>query len=195
MSPRAPLVVVIADPNGAGKSTTAPNLLRGALAVDEFVNADTIARGLSALRPETAALAAGRVMLAHVKALAAARRDVALETTLVRRSFAPWLGGPRAQGHRSHLIFLSLPSPELALARVADRVRQGGHDVSEATVRRRFHAGLRNFLGRYHEVVDSWQMFDNAELSGPRLIAECRAGQAPEVLEAASWRNLQEKQR
>jgi len=85
-----PLVVVIAGPNGAGKSTTAPRLLQGALAVTEFVNADTIARGLSAFRPESAAVAAGRVMLARMRALARSREDFAFETTLAA---AAWRGG------------------------------------------------------------------------------------------------------
>lgn len=189
------MVIVIAGPNGAGKSTTAPDLLQGALAVEEFVNADTIARGLSAFRPEGAALAAGRVMLARLKALAAARRDFAFETTLAARSFVPWLEGLRRSGYRSHLAFLSLPSAELVVARVAERVRQGGHDVVEETVRRRYHAGLRNFFERYHETVDSWQMFDNAELPGPRLVAlRSRAG-VPEILDTMVWNNLQEQQR
>lgn len=195
MSRRGPMVIVIAGPNGAGKSTTAPNLLRGALAVEEFVNADTIARGLSAFRPEAAALAAGRVMLARLKALAHARRDFAFETTLAARSFVPWLEGLRTSGYRSHLAFLSLPGAELAGARVAERVRQGGHDVPEETVRRRFHAGLRNFFERYHETVDSWQMFDNAEMPGPRLIAVRGRGQSSEILDASAWNNLLEQQR
>src|SRR5579872_2516519 len=97
-----PLVVVVAGPNGAGKSTTAPRLLRGALAVAEFVNADDIARGLSAFRPETVSLAAGRVMLTRLHALAAARVSFAFETTLASRNFAPWLRTLRAQGYRVH---------------------------------------------------------------------------------------------
>lgn len=135
---RTPLVVVIAGPNGAGKSTTAPRLLQGPLAVSEFVNADTISRGLSAFHPDSVALAAGRVMLARLKSLARARQDFAFETTLAGRNFAPWLNTLRAaEGYRAHLAFLSLPAPELALARVAERVRLGGHDVPEAVVRRR----------------------------------------------------------
>ena len=124
----APLVVVLAGPNGAGKSTSAAHLLRGALAVDEFVNADTIAQGLSAYRPESAAVTAGRVMLDRLRFLARERRDFAFETTLAGRGHARWLQSLRAAGYRAHLIFLALPAAELAVARVAERVRQGGHD-------------------------------------------------------------------
>src|SRR5215210_5984955 len=102
---RMPLVVVLAGPNGAGKSTSAPYLLKDALAVDEFVNADTIAQGLSAYRPEAAAVAAGRVMLERLRTLARARRDFAFETTLSGRSYATWLRYLRSDGYRAHLVF------------------------------------------------------------------------------------------
>jgi predicted ABC-type ATPase len=124
-----PHVIVVAGPNGAGKSTAAPRLLRDALSVREFVNADTIAAGLSAFRPESVAIAAGRIMLARMRVLAAAREDFAFETTLASRSFAPWLAGLQSGGYHVHLLFLWLRSPELAVSRVAERVRLGGHDV------------------------------------------------------------------
>jgi len=188
----APLVVVIAGPNGAGKSTMAPRLLRDALRVDEFVNADPIASGLSAFRPESVGIAAGRVMLARLRVLAQARADFAFETTLASRSFAPWLAGLRRSGHRVHVAFLSLPSADLAVARVAERVRLGGHDVPEEVIRRRFTAGLRNLFTLYDGVVDSWQAFDNSEPRGPRLIASRRAGTPPEIVDPTAWKILQE---
>src|ERR687897_1420278 len=98
----APLVVVLAGPNGAGKSTSAAHLLRDALGVDEFVNADTIAQGLSAYRPETAAVTAGRVMLERLRALVRLHRDFAFETTLSGRSHARWLRELQAPGYRTH---------------------------------------------------------------------------------------------
>ncbi len=188
-------MVVIAGPNGAGKSTTAPELLSRALEVQEFVNADSIAQGLSGLHPESAALAAGRVMLARLRTLAQLRADFAFETTLASRSFAPWLDELRASGYRAHLAFLSLPSVELALVRVAERVRLGGHDVPESVVRRRFSAGLRNFFSIYQRRVDSWQMFDNTSLRGPRRIASGRSGGAVIVEDQATWADLLEKSR
>lgn len=190
MAERAPLVVVIAGPNGAGKSTMAPRLLQEALTVREFVNVDPIATGLSAFRPQSMAMAAGRVMLGRLKTLAAAREDFAFETTLASRSFVPWLGRLRASGYRMHLAFLSLPDADLAVARVAERVRQGGHDVSEGVIRRRFNAGLRNFFALYQGLADTWQMLDNSAASGPRLIASGRASRSIEVLDATAWANL-----
>lgn len=192
---RTPFVVVIGGPNGAGKSTTAPRLLQGALTVNEFVNADTIARGLSAFRPDAAALAAGRAMLMRLKSLAQAREDFAFETTLASRTFAPWLKSLRESGYRVHLAFLSVPNAELAVARVAERVRLGGHSVPEDVIRRRFVAGLRNFFALYQDIADTWQMFDNSEVSGPRLIASGSAGQPCEILDTGAWSNLKEKRR
>lgn len=195
MATRTPLVVVLAGPNGAGKSTSAARLLREALSVEEFVNADTIALGLSAYRPEAAAVAAGRVMLERLRFLARARRDFAFETTLAGRGHARWLGDLRAAGYRAHLIFLSLPDPVLAVARVAERVRQGGHHVPEDVVRRRFAAGLTNLLSLYSGLVDSWQVYDNADLAGPRLIASRAAGMKAVIADPNAWENLKEKQR
>src|SRR3954447_19880399 len=100
-----PLVVIVAGPHGAGKTTAAPNLLRGALAVSEFVNADSIAQGLSAFRPDSVALTAGRIMLARIKQLALLRQDFAFETTLAGRDYARWIGTLRASGYRAHLVF------------------------------------------------------------------------------------------
>ena len=192
IAPLAPLVVVIAGPNGAGKTTSAPRILRGALAVGEFVNADPIAHGLSALHPETVAVAAGRVMLARVRALAAQRASFAFETTLASRHFAPWLQALQAQGYRVHLAFLSLPTVEMAVARVAARVRNGGHNVPEDVVRRRYRTGLTNFFTLYQPVANSWQMFDNSEIAGPRLVCSRNQGAEPSILDEAAWQRIQE---
>jgi predicted ABC-type ATPase len=187
-----PLVVVLAGPNGAGKSTSAPYLLKEALAVDEFVNADTIAQGLSAYRPDTAAVTAGKVMLERLRALASVRRDFAFETTLSGRSHARWLRELQAAGYRTHLIFLSLPSADLAVARVADRVRRGGHDVPEAVVRRRFAAGLSNLFAVYMHVVGAWTIYDNADVVSPRLVASRAFGASTVVADAEAWESLKE---
>jgi predicted ABC-type ATPase len=189
-----PLVVVLAGPNGAGKSTSAPYLLKDALAVDEFVNADTIAQGLSAYRPDAAAVTAGRVMLERLRALANLRRDFAFETTLSGRSHARWLRELQRAGYRTHLIFLSLPSAELAIARVADRVRRGGHHVSDAVVRRRFVAGLRNLFSVYMHAVDAWTIYDNADVVSPHLVASRAFGAATIVADAEAWESLKQLQ-
>jgi predicted ABC-type ATPase len=129
-------------------------------------------------------------MLARIGQLARAPADFAFETTLAARDYLRRLAALRAAGYRAHLVFLSLPSPELAIARVAERVRRGGHDVPAAVVRRRFAAGLRNFFGLYREVVDGWEMYDNSAEDGPRLLAAGRADQQATVLDAKAWENL-----
>ena len=193
--PRSPLVVVLAGPNGAGRSTSASRLLRGSLSVEEFVNADTIALGLSAYRPESAAVAAGRVMLERLRHLARQRANFAFETTLAGRGHARWLRELRETGYRAHLVFLSLLEPELAIARVAERVRQGGHHVPEEVVRRRYVAGLRNLSQLYEHIVDDWQVYDNSGLDAPRLLASRCRGSDVVVVDRAGWEHLKEQQR
>jgi predicted ABC-type ATPase len=190
---RIPLVVILAGPNGAGKSTSASRLLQGALAVHEFVNADTIAGGLSAYRPEAVAVTAGRVMLARLHELAASRVDFAFETTLSGRGHSVWLRELRGSGYRVHMTFLSLPDADAAVARVAERVRRGGHSVPEDVIRRRYRAGLRNFFGVYRDTVDSWQLYDSALLDGPRLIASGSAGQRASILDHEAWARMEQQ--
>ncbi|MCX5684105.1 MAG: AAA family ATPase [Planctomycetota bacterium] len=182
----APSVVVLAGPNGAGKSTSAPLLLRGALGVSEFVNADVIARGLSGFQPEGAALAAGRVMLARLRELARRRESFAFETTMASRLLARWLAGLIAKGYRFHLVFLWLPSADMAVARVAERVRLGGHAVPEETVRRRYDVGLRNFLHLYRPLAESWRVYDNSETPA-RLVALGKGRAVTRVLDRSTW--------
>ena len=193
MTSYTPLVVVLAGPNGAGKSTSAPYVLREALAVDQFVNADTIAQGLSAYRPDTVAAAAGKVMLERLRALARLRRDFAFETTLSGRAYARWLLELQP-GFRTHLMFLSLPSADLAVARVADRVRRGGHNVPDALVRRRFVAGLKNLFTVYLHAVDAWTIYDNADVFSPRLVASQALGGSRVVADLEAWKSLKELQ-
>jgi predicted ABC-type ATPase len=191
---RTPLAVVLAGPNGAGKSTCAPYLLKCALAVHDFVNADTIAQGLSAYRPETATVTAGRVMLERLRTLAGLRRDFGFETTLSGRLHARWLKQHQSAGYRTHLIFLSLPSADLAIARVTDRVRRGGHQVPDAVVRRRFVAGLRNLFSVYMPAVDAWSVYDNADVVSPRLIASRAFGASAVIADAEAWKSLEDLQ-
>jgi predicted ABC-type ATPase len=186
-----PSLVVLAGPNRAGKSTLAPRLLKGALGVSEFVDADVIARGISGFEPERAAFAAGRVMLARVRALAEQRASFGFETTLASRSFAPWLANLKSAGYAVHLVFLSLPAPDMAVRRVAERVRMGGHSVPEVTVVRRYRTGLQNFFRLYRRLATTWRVYDNAGKTGPRLIAGGRGDVVTRVSDLAAWERLQ----
>ena len=165
-----PHVILLAGPNGAGKSTVAQLLLRGALRVQEFVNADAIAAGLSAFEPESAAFHAGRVMLDRISELSRARKSFAFESTLAAKSFAPRLRRLKAEGYSVRIVYIFLSSPRLAIERVRQRVRLGGHTVPASVIRRRYVAGARNFFALYMPLADQWRLYDNSD-SKPGLVA------------------------
>ncbi|MBI2760162.1 MAG: zeta toxin family protein [Chloroflexi bacterium] len=184
-----PVVVVIAGPNGAGKTTSARSLLPNELELPHFVNADTIAAGLSAFDPDSVAITAGRIMLARIHELARRRESFAFETTLASRTFAPLLKRLAEAGYRRELIFLWIADPELAIARVLQRTRLGGHAVPPEVVRRRYEAGRRNFFSLYRPLVTDWRLYDN---SGERPVLIAAGSQAIEVVEHDSiWRRIQ----
>ena len=155
-------VIIIAGPNGAGKTTFAREFLPNEAGCPVFVNADLIAAGLAPFAPEKAAVQAGRLMLQELSRHFAARENFAFETTLAGRGYVHHIRDWQAAGYRVKLIFLQLDSPEEAIARVAQRVRQGGHAIPETTIRRRFAAGLENFQRLYAPLVDAWALYDNA---------------------------------
>lgn len=186
-----PNLVIIAGPNGSGKSTSAPQLLRDYFGVVEFVNADVIAQGLSAFDVESAALDAGRIMIERLDELRTRRSNCAFETTLAARSIASWVPSWREDGYRSHLVYYWLPSPDIAVARVATRVREGGHGIPEDVIRRRYQRGLKNLVQLYLSIVDTWKVFDGMSQGPPALIAEGH-GRLESVLDVAAWRQILE---
>ena len=155
-------VLILAGPNGAGKTTFAREFLLNEAHCPTFVNADLIAAGLSPFKPELAAMRAGRIMVDLIRGHVARGNSFAIETTLADRSYARWIREWRSEGYGVSLWFLALPSPEAAIARVAERVGHGGHAVPDAVVRRRFAAGLLNFEKLYKPLVDAWVLYDNA---------------------------------
>jgi predicted ABC-type ATPase len=185
-----PKVVVIAGPNGAGKSTTAPAIVREALGVEVFVNADTIARGLDAFSPEHVAVAAGRVMVRRIRSLAGEGLSFAFETTLASRSFRPLLSRLRQQGYEFHLIFLWLPTAAMAVERVGIRVKRGGHSVPANVIERRYERGLANFFNLYRPIADSWLMLDNSGEAAPRPIAWRNVGGPQQIVKSGPWITL-----
>jgi predicted ABC-type ATPase len=188
--PRRPTLVVIAGPNGAGKSTTAPFLLRDELAVTEFVNADQIAAGLSGFSPDAVALAAGRVMLARLRDLLRGGADFAFESTLASRSLAPFVARAKRAGYRFVLLYLWLESPAQASARVALRVRTGGHGIPREVVDRRYGRSLQNFFRIYRPLADVWRFYDNSREFSPRLVAAGRRVRVTKIRNAKLWQRL-----
>jgi predicted ABC-type ATPase len=174
-SSRRPNLYVIAGPNGAGKTTFARKFLPEHVRCFEFVNADLIAGGLSPFNPESAAVRAGRIMIDQIRRLSAERRDFGFETTLSGRAYLTLFQDLKKKGYLIQVFYLWVTSPDLALERIAERVRNGGHDVPAGAVRRRFIKGLANFVGIYRPFWDSWYIFDNS-METPKLIAFERSG-------------------
>lgn len=154
-------IIVIAGPNGAGKTTFARSFLPKEAACPRFINADLIAAGFSPFAPEAVAVKAGRSMLEEIRACVERGDSFAIETTLSGTGYLTHIQRWRDQGYHVAMIFLALPDAEVAIARVAERVRQGGHDIPEDVIRRRFDSGLRNFEQSYKLIVDAWAKYEN----------------------------------
>ena len=147
-------IIILAGPNGAGKTTLARELLPNEAGILRFINADLIAAGLDPLQPENAAFQAGRMMLEMIDACVRRGENFAFETTLSGRGYARMIPQWQAEGYWVTLIFLRLPSPEAAIARVRQRVTMGGHNIPEKDIRRRFKSGWRNLEETYRALVN-----------------------------------------
>lgn len=170
-----PNVYIIAGPNGAGKTTFATEFLPRYARALHFINADLIAQGLSPFSPETVALRAGKIMLDEIRRSASRSQDFGLETTLAGKSHLRLIEELREAGYDTHLFFLWIPDPQLALSRIKTRVAKGGHDVPAEIVRRRFERSLTNFFRHYRRVVNSWTLVDNSTIT-PTVIASQQNG-------------------
>ena len=170
-----PSLYIIAGPNGAGKTTFARKFLPDYVECLEFVNADLIADGISPFAPGRAAIQAGRIMLEQIHLLSSHRRDFGFETTLAGKTYVKLLRDLKNSGYCIHLFFLWIANINLALERIATRVRCGGHDIPEVVVRRRFNKSLFNFFNPYQPLVDSWTIFDNST-DAPQMIALGESG-------------------
>lgn len=159
---QSPKLYIIGGCNGAGKTTAAFTLLPQILKCHNFVNADEIARGLAPFDPASAAFTAGRIMLARVQSLLQARETLAIETTLATRSYASLVKAARLMGYQVELLFVWLSSPLAAKIRVARRVAEGGHDIPDHIIERRYYNGLTNLFDVFIPIVDFWTIVDNS---------------------------------
>ena len=166
-----PNLYIIAGCNGAGKTTASFTVLPKMLNCDEFINADEIARGLSPLNPEKASIDAGRLMLKRIDKLISYKKDFAFETTLATRSYRKTISRAIRKGYQVTLVFFWLDSEELAIERVRTRVLEGGHNIPEKVIRRRYYSGLKNLFEIYIPICDYWMLFNNS-VSPSELIAE-----------------------
>jgi predicted ABC-type ATPase len=172
MTETRPQLWIVAGPNGVGKTTYAFRYIRAVSGSTSFVNLDEIARGLSPLDPSGEQRRSARVALDLTRSLIAEHRSFSLETTLSGRTHLMTIAAARRAGFLVNLLFFLVATPEVSLARIARRVSEGGHDVAEADVRRRFARAIAN-LPSYIGQVDHWRVFDNATLK-PRVVAEGR---------------------
>lgn len=175
MSKNNPNVYIIAGPNGSGKTTFAREFLPQYAHCNNFINADLIALGLAPFEPRAAAIKAGKLVLQQISDYSARHIDFAFETTLFGKSYAGLLKELKSQGYSIHLFFLWIPSTGLAIARIKNRVLEGGHNVPSLDVKRRFSRSINNFFKLYERFLDSWILFDNSKIK-PALIAKKRNG-------------------
>ena len=164
-------IYIIAGSNGSGKTTFAKKFLPDYARCRHFVNSDLIAQGLSPFSPQVAAMKAGRLVLEQINELAKKSLNFGFETTLAGKSYINRLKKLKQNGYSLHLFFLWIPTVELAVARIKDRVTDGGHNVPTQDVRRRFSRGIHNFFKFYKPLLNSWMLLNNSSTT-PSLIAK-----------------------
>ncbi|MGB8261875.1 MAG: AAA family ATPase [Terracidiphilus sp.] len=183
--------IVLGGPNGAGKTTAARVLLPEFLELHEYLNADEIARRISPDDVDSAAFAAGRELIVHMRQLVREGRSFALETTCSGKSFLPTLRECKENAWKIKLLYFWLPTPEASLDRVARRVLQGGHGIPAEAIYRRFRTGLWNMLHLYLPLADEAEIYDNSDRKRV-LVAEKREGRAMVVHDWAGWNRMEE---
>lgn len=184
-------IVLLGGPNGAGKTTASRVLLPEFFEENEFLNADEIARQIAPEDPESVALAAGRELIERMHRLVRDRRSFALETTCSGKSYLRFLGQCKQDGWRIRLLYFWLPSPEMAVERVARRVQQGGHSIPLDVIYRRYRAGVWNMRNLYLPLAQDAEIYDNADYRQV-LIAEKRAGLDLTIHDSERWAAIEE---
>jgi predicted ABC-type ATPase len=181
-----PNLYIIAGCNGAGKTTASFTVLPEMLNCKEFVNADEIARGLSPFQPEKVPVEAGKIMLRRVDELIKQQVDFAFETTLSTLGLKDIIAKAKENDYSVSLVYIYLNSPELAIERVKKRVAEGGHNIPEETIRRRYNKGIENLFGRYIQLSDFWMIVDNSE-SRLMIIAEGKVNKESIIYNMEIW--------
>lgn len=186
-----PRLFILSGPNGAGKTTASYMLMPEMLEMSELVNADEIAKGISPFNPENVAIQAGKIMLMRMRELIDSRQDFAFETTLATKSYYSLIRDAQEKGYFVTLLYLWLPSPETAIRRVAQRVSEGGHNIPEVVIRRRYDAGIRNLFKLYMPVCDYWMMYHSDDLNYGKKIATGSKSNEKTIYDAATFTKLE----
>jgi len=187
-----PNLYIVAGCNGAGKTTASFTILPEMLSCREFVNADSIAAGLSPFNPESVAVEAGRLMLSRIQELLESGVDFAFETTLASRSYVSLVKKAQRSGYNVTLLFIWLDSPATAMRRVADRVAKGGHSIPPDIIERRYKRGIFNLVNLYTLICNRWMVVDNETVT-PRPIAEGGMGIENIIINAYIWSLINEQ--
>ena len=187
-----PQFIVIAGPNGAGKSTIAPLFIQPGMV---FLNADEVAKSLPNYPSKSSDFEAGRIVLEQMDSLSANRESFSIETTLASRTLAPRIIELKNDGYEFKLIFVWSIREQFSVDRVSQRVKAGGHSIPEETIRRRFHAGVRNFHTLYRPLADHWIVLDNTSSVGPRSIATGERGGVEFVEDPELWSRFNQRDR
>jgi len=187
-----PNLYVIAGCNGAGKTTASFTILPEILKVREFVNADSIAAGLSPFNVESVAFEAGRIMLQRIQQLMEDKEDFAFETTLSTRSYVSLTKKAKDEGYKITLLYFWLMSPDFAKQRVAKRVSLGGHNIPDDVVERRYYRGIGNLINLYIPVVDNWIVINNMDME-PNIIARSATKKDKTILNSELWNTFLEQ--
>lgn len=186
-----PNLYIIAGCNGAGKTTASLTFLPEMLNCYEFVNADSIAAGLSPLQPESVSFEAGRIMLDRIKKLINDRVDFAFETTLSTKSYHSLIKSAKKNGYDVWLLFFWLPSADMAKQRVKSRVKNGGHSIPEDIIIRRYYRGISNLINIYYSLADNWFVFDNS-MPESQLVAGGEKSVVNQVINDEIWAVINE---
>ncbi len=189
-----PNLYVIAGCNGAGKTTASYTVLPEMLGCKEFVNADEIARGLSPFNAEGVAIEAGRLMLLRIKELMGEGVDFAFETTLATRSYVGFIKEAQQKGYITQVVYFWLNTPDLAVKRVAKRVANGGHNIEEDIIRRRYTKGIHNFFDLYISIADNWWLVDNSDTPF-ELIADGAKNEDERIYNLLTYQKIKDYER
>ncbi|QNF33199.1 zeta toxin family protein [Adhaeribacter swui] len=184
-----PNLYIISGCNGAGKTTASFTVLPEMLDCREFVNADEIARGLSPFQPEKVAVEAGRIMLHRIGELLKKQEDFAIETTLATRSYVQTIKKAKEKDYSIALVYFWLNSPELAIARVKRRVSEGGHNIPEEIIRRRYKKGIQNLFKLFIPICNYWILIDNSQ-NPYKIVAEGQEDQELNIQSEQIWTKL-----
>lgn len=186
-----PRLFIISGCNGAGKTTASYTMMPEMLEISELVNADEIAKGLSPFNPDSVAIQAGKIMLMRVRELILMGADFAFETTLATKSYYNLIKEAQERGYFVTLLYLWLPSPEQAIKRVAQRVSEGGHNIPENVIRRRYAAGIKNLFNIYMQIADFWMIYDSGDINYGKKIATGSKNETKTIYDSLVYSKLE----